>query len=90
MAVTANVALTSRWAVVVAAGDEFMLTIPHPTRFDIEIATTDSDSTAPAVVGHVLNGDQPEGITRALLGPGTVWARTRGGGLVVAINAWTP
>ncbi|MBP6734034.1 MAG: hypothetical protein KAX51_04500 [Chromatiaceae bacterium] len=90
MAVTANITVIPNWSVLVAAGDEFIVTLASPTRFDVEVATTDSAGTAPAVAGHLLNGDQPEGLTRSLLGPGTVWARTRGGSVAVVVNAWTP
>lgn len=90
MAATTNPALTATWSAIVAVGDAFLLSLPFATRYDIEVATTDDAGTAPTVVGHVLAGDQQEGITRDLLGPGTVWARTRSGSVPVVLNAWTP
>lgn len=90
MAATTNPALTATWSVLVAVGNDFLLSLPFATRYDIEVATTDSAVTAPTVVGHVLAGDQQEGLTRDLLGPGTVWARTRSGAATVVLNAWAP
>lgn len=90
MAATTNPTITQTWSALVAAGDAFFLSLPFSGRFDIEVATTDSAVTAPTVVGHILSGDQQEGITRDLIGPGTVWARTRSGSTTVVLNAWTP
>lgn len=90
MAVTANPALTAAWSVIVAAGDNFLLSLPFTARYDIEVATTDAAGTAPTVGGHRLAGDRQDGLTRDLLGPGTVWARTRSGATTVVLNTWTP
>ena len=89
MAVTTNPTVTAAWSAIVPAGSYFMLTLPFATRYDIEVATTDAAGTAPTVVGHVLSGDQQEGLTRDLLGPGTVWARTRSGSTTVVLNTWS-
>ena len=89
MAATTNPTITQTWSAIVAAGNYFLLTLPFASRFDVEVATTDAAGTAPTVVGHILSGDEQEGLTRDLLGPGTVWARTRSGSTTVVLNAWS-
>lgn len=89
MAATTNPTITQTWSAIVAAGSYFLLTLPFASRYDVEVATTDSAVTGPTVVGHILSGDQQEGLTRDLIGPGTVWARTRDGSTTVVLNAWS-
>ena len=59
---TANYVLTPAWSLLVAAGDEFLLTLPDDPQAVIEVATLDAVPEAPktpatelaAVVGHRL------------------------------------
>ena len=88
MATTTNPSLTTTWTAIVAVGSNFLLTLPFSTRASIEVATTDSAVTGPTVQGHVLAGDLKEGLTRDLIGPGTVWARSQGAPATVVLNVW--
>jgi hypothetical protein len=86
---TTNPTITTAWAKIVNVGDSFLLTLPFTTRTSIEVAVRDADS-APTVQGHVLRGDRAESLTRSLIGPGYVFARSQGGSVVVNLSAWTP
>jgi len=86
---TTNPTITTAWAKLVDLGDEFLLTLPFTTRTSIEVAVRDAD-TVPTVQGHVLRGDRIEGLNRALIGPGYVFARCQGGSVVATLSAWTP
>lgn len=97
---TTNPVLTPEWSVLVTAGDEFFLTLLNPnllhdlltqtvSGLTVEVAVADTE-TVPTVAGHVLRADYSEGLTRDLLGPGHVYARTRRDSVVVALTAWTP
>lgn len=87
---TTNPTITPAWSLIVPAGDEFLVscrTVPP-----IEIAISDT-ATAPTVAGHVLDPSQNNGATRALVGPGYVYARLVGGQTASAsavLTAWTP
>ena len=87
---TANPTITTSWSLIVTAGNEFLLscrTLPP-----IEIAVSDT-ATAPTVAGHVLDPAENNGATRALLGPGFVYARLVGGqtdSITAVLTAWTP
>lgn len=50
----------------------------------------DTVDTVMGVQGHVLRGDRGESITRALIGPGMVFARAPTGATEVSLTAWTP
>lgn len=86
---TTNPTVTATWTKLVALGDDFLLTLPFSTRFDIEVATTDADSAPTGGQGHILSGDHQEGLNRLLVGPGYVWAKA-GGSVPVVLNTWTP
>jgi hypothetical protein len=86
---TPNPTITTAWAKLVTLGDELLLTLPFTTRTSIEVAVRDAD-TVPTVQGHVLRGDRAESLTRALIGPGYVFARSQDGSVVVNLSAWTP
>lgn len=86
---TTNPSLTTAWAQIVTAGDEFFLTLPFSTRTSVEVAISDTE-TDPTVQGHVLRGDQFESVNRALVGPGYVYARSQSGTVPVILSAWTP
>lgn len=86
---TTNPSLTTAWAKIVTAGDDFLLTLPFATANSVEVATKDTD-VAPAVQGHVLRGRKGDTLTRSQLGPGYVYARSVGGAATVVLNAWTP
>ena len=69
---TANHVLTPAWSLLVAAGDEFLLTLPDASQATIEVATLDAVPQAPAtpetalagVIGHRLQVRMPVGISR--------------------------
>lgn len=86
---TKNPTITTAWAKLVDLGDNFLLTLPFTTRTSIEVAITDSDAE-PTVQGHVLRGDEIEGLNRALIGPGYVFARCQEGSVAVTLTPWTP
>jgi len=86
---TTNITVTDTWAEIVPAGDNFFLTVPHRKNRMIEVAVT--EGSAPTVTrGHRLVGEQREGLNRALVGPGAVYARCKGNDIAVALTLWTP
>jgi hypothetical protein len=90
---TVNTSIDSDWALVVSEGDDFLLTAPHSSMFQIEVAIADSLEDLEGINGHLLFGNQRESINRPLIGPGDVYARTVGvpaATASVAITAWTP
>ena len=86
---TTNPSLTSAWGKIVDAGDEFFLSLPFSNRTSIEVAISDT-AVVPTVQGHILRGDQFESVSRTLLGPGHVYARSQAGTFTVTLTAWTP
>lgn len=87
---TTNPSLTSSWSLIVAAGSDFLMTLPFFNPTALEIATTASDSISPTVSGHTVSGDRQDHITRSLVGPGSVWARSKGSTVTVVLNTWVP
>ena len=87
---TAIKTLTDDWSLIVAAGDEFLVTIPRDAQHHVEIATSDDTDPPAAANGHLLRIDIPESMNRALIGPGAVYARTPSGTGRLVVNAWTP
>lgn len=88
---TTNPTLTTSWAKLVDLGYEFFISLPFTSVTHIEIATVDSDEApASGVSGHVLKGEAQESLSRQLIGPGYVYARSRNGSLPVVLNAWEP
>lgn len=71
---TANVPLNKTWTQLAADTDENLLVTFHGDA-TLEFATTASDDP-PVVDGHRLTKD--DAITRSVIGPGYVWARTVG------------
>ena len=69
---TANYVLTPAWSLLVAAGDEFLLTLPDQPLAIIEVATLDAVPQAPAtpetalagLMGHRLRTRMPSGLNR--------------------------
>lgn len=99
MATTNPTLSGAAWQLIVAAGDEFLLTLPQPSQ-TVHVAIggadgsdTDTDPEAPAagLLGHPLASGR-DGMNRALLGPGPVFARCVDSAAVVtlALSAWTP
>lgn len=79
---TSNVTINSSWTKIVnSTATDFLVTWSAPD--PVEFAATDAD-TAPVVQGHALTKDQA--LTRAALGPGHVWAKTRGSVVLVVSN----
>ena len=72
---TANVSISSSWTKVADAADASLL-ISWLEPIAIEFAATDTDA-APSVPGHMMLREQ--GLTRAMIGAGFVWARTKPG-----------
>ncbi|HPB76570.1 MAG TPA: hypothetical protein PLY96_15145 [Chromatiaceae bacterium] len=96
---TTNPTITGGWNLIVPAGDEFLLTLPQAAQ-TVFVATgsdddsdTDTDPQPPAagILGHALAAGQ-DGMSRALLGPGPVFARCvdSSASVVLALNVWTP
>ena len=94
---TTNPTVTGAWTLIVAAGDEFLLTQPvaSQTLYVAVGSEDDSDSDPqapdPGIIGHPLAPGR-DGINRALIGPGPVYARLADplGTVKVALTAWTP
>lgn len=96
---TTNPTVTGAWTLLVNEGDEFLLTLPvasqtiHVAIGGADDSDSDSDAEAPAagVIGHPLAPGQ-DGINRALLGPGPVFAKCidPAASVLVALTAWTP
>lgn len=87
---TTNPTITSAWAKLVAAGDEFTLGIAdNQGPAEIALAAMASDE-APAITGQILR--VPFGqMNRALTGPGHIYAKRVDGTSVVAwLHSWTP
>jgi len=86
---TTNVNVPVIWEKVVDAGLDFILTLNTPNFNYVEVAVSDTE-VAPAVRGHQFKGPD-EGLTRQLVGPGYVYARSMAGAPVLAtVTAWTP
>ena len=96
---TTNPTVTGAWTLIVNEGDEFLLTLPVASQTSYvaiggaDDSDSDSDAEAPAagVIGHPLAPGQ-DGINRALLGPGPVFAKCvdPAASVLVALTAWTP
>jgi hypothetical protein len=85
---TTNVTLTEDWQEIVAAGDEFFLSIPYI--YDAPQVDVATAAAEPAVDGHRLDSDRGQEMNRTLIGPGKVWARSRNDEVTVVLTAWTP
>lgn len=86
---TTNPVITTSWAKVVTAGDEFTLGISPGPQAAIAIACQAADE-APTVAGQVIQSSH-EAINRALTGPGYLYAKSLTGASVTAwLHAWTP
>lgn len=71
---TTNPTISGGWNLIVNAGEEFLLTLPQPAQ-TVFVATSDDDSEpASGLLGHPLAAGQ-DGMNRALLGLGNVYAR---------------
>lgn len=86
---TTNPTITTSWAKIVDAGDDFTLGLPHGSQVQIAIACMTADE-APAIAGQPLQSSS-EAVNRYLVGPGYVYAKSLTGASVVAwLHAWTP
>ena len=93
---TTNPTITGAWTLIVAAGDEFFLSFPLSSQI-IHVATGATDSEgepeppAAGLTGHTLAPGR-DGMNRALIGPGPVYARCVDptASVPVALTAWTP
>lgn len=82
---TANITVGSTWTQIALNTDD-NLTVSSRYVENVEYAATEAD-TAPTVEGHALSGGM--GITRLLIGPGYIWARSLSGGdVVLAVTKW--
>ena len=87
------------WQLIVAAGDEFLLSLPQASQTvyiavgEADDSDSDSDPQAPAadLLGHPLASGR-DSINRALIGPGPVFCRIvdPAASVAVALTAWTP
>ena len=71
---TYNTTISSAWTKL-ADSSNMELLITWDAAIDIEVAVT-ATNVAPTVLGHSLN--RANAITRAVLGTGYVWARSKG------------
>ena len=93
---TTNPALAGAdWTLIVNEGDEFFLTLPQASQ-TVHVAigsSTESDPEAPDpwIIGHPLAAGK-DGMNRALIGPGPVYARCvdPSATVILALTAWTP
>ena len=82
---TINVTVGADWVQIALNTDDNVLSTSRYTE-SVEYATTAPD-TAPTVQGIALTAGMA--ITRDLIGPGYIWARTvSGGSAVLAVNKW--
>ena len=96
---TTNPTITGAWSQIVAEGDEFLLTLPQSSAVvhvaiggeDDSDSDSDAESPAASLLGHTLTPGA-DGMNRALLGPGPVFARLAdaAASVKVALTAWTP
>lgn len=96
---TTNPTVTGAWTLIVNEGDEFLLTLPVASQTifvaiggaDDSDSDSDAESPAAGLIGHPLAPGQ-DGINRALLGPGAVFAKCidPAASVPVALTAWTP
>ena len=96
---TTNPIVTGAWTLIVNEGDEFLLTLPVASQTiyvaiggaDDSDSDSDAESPAAGLIGHPLAPGQ-DGINRALLGPGPVFAKCvdPAASVLVALTAWTP
>ena len=96
---TSNPIITGNWSLIVQEGDEFLLTLPlssqsvHVAIGAADDSDSDSDPEAPPtdLLGHALVPGA-DGMNRALLGPGPVFAKCVDptASVPVALTAWTP
>lgn len=86
---TTNPTLTEAWSKIVDDTSEFLVTLPFSTNFSIEVAAMATDVAPSGIRGHVLRAESLEGISRALIGSGFIYARTLGGSANVVLSAWT-
>ncbi len=86
---TTNVMIYVTWTKVVDVDLDFLLTLNTPNFNYVEVAVNDID-VEPTVRGHQCKGPE-QGLTRALVGPGYVYAKSLAGAPVMAtVTAWTP
>ena len=80
------------WQLIVATGDEFLLSLPQASP-NISIAAGSGTDEPPAagIFGHSLCPGR-DGMTRALIGPGPVFARCvdSSASVTMALTVWTP
>ena len=89
---------TSTWTLVVAAGDDFLLSLPFSSPITVEVATLAAEPVAPdtpdtelaGLTGHLLTGSSQESLNRGLIGPGYVYPRSSRGALNIVLTTWTP
>lgn len=99
---TTNIAINGEWQLIVAAGDEFLFTPALGVARGLwaqlfnsvvlEVAVVPDADPAPdaALYGHPIRFSEAEGMSRTLVGPGDVYARSRFGSVIAALTAWTP
>ena len=96
---TTNPTITGSWSLIVQEGDEFLLTLPlasqsvHVAIGGADDSDSDSDPEPPdaTLLGHAMVPGA-DGMNRALLGPGPVFAKCIDpeASVLVALTAWTP
>lgn len=89
-----NPVVDTTWRLLVPEGSDFLMTLPYRSTVGIELATMEAetppvDPEDSVVFGHRVGPDGSQGMTRALIGPGYVYARTRFDSAVIALSVWT-
>lgn len=79
---TINTPITGTWTKVAETADANLL-VSWSENTTIEVASTTTNS-APTVTGHTLSNDSA--ITRSVIGPGYIWAKTVPGSLPATIT----
>ena len=96
---TSNPIITGDWSLIVQEGDEFLLTLPVASQTlyvaigGADDSDSDSDPEPPPtdLLGHAMVPGA-DGMNRALIGPGPVFAKCidPAASVPVALTAWTP
>ena len=88
---TTNPTVTGAWTLLVDEGDEFLLTLPVASQTIYVAIGLVADAPALGTIGHPLRPGE-DGMNRALIGPGPVFAKCidPDASVAVALTAWTP
>jgi hypothetical protein len=88
---TTNITLTANWTQIIDDGDDFLLSLADASGHRVIAVATAASAPAATLRGHQLSTGSGgnDAITRAIIGPGDVWARSQGSPAVLAVTAWS-